>query len=363
MKRKILALCLPLYLLASDTTYKAVPIISSNPTSGTGIGALGVAMYKADKTSSPSQAILAAQYTDTDSYSIFGVNRLFFKNDKWQSNTFTGYIFNNSSFSFMTDMDVPTSIELPSEIDINFKVKIFSVLEQLLYKIKKDLYIGGQIFYVDQAFSAEDLSGQWFLKDRGIESFSRGGLGVTLSYDTRTKDEKFYPRDSTWINVSLSDFPKFLGSDTEFFNGLINARKYISFGKDNDVFALQYYGQFCSKDTPDGALAALGMKNIIRGYPIGKYKARYMNAFQTEYRYTILKTNFRIAPFVGYANLSGGSKGTEAGNRDGDNGNYYSGGMGVHYILATKYQLDYRIDVAYSNDDEVSVYASINQAF
>jgi len=35
----------------------------------------------------------------------------------------------------------------------------------------------------------------------------------------------------------------------------------------------------------------------------------------------------------------------------------------VHYILEKNYQLDYRIDVVYSSDDEVSVYASINQAF
>ena len=37
---------------------------------------------------------------------------------------------------------------------------------------------------------------------------------------------------------------------------------------------------------------------------------------------------------------------------------YYSGGLGVHFILEKKQQLDYRVNVAYTNDDEVSLYAS-----
>jgi hypothetical protein len=88
-----------------------------------------------------------------------------------------------------------------------------------------------------------------------------------------------------------------------------------------------------------------------------------MSAAQFEYRYSIKDTRFRVAPFGGYANLSGGSKGTDTGNRDKNNGNYYSGGVGVHYILDKKHQLDYRVDLAYSSDDETSIYASINQAF
>jgi len=88
-----------------------------------------------------------------------------------------------------------------------------------------------------------------------------------------------------------------------------------------------------------------------------------MLALQGEYRYKIPKTSFRIAPFVGFANLSGGSKGTNFGNRNKDNGNYYSGGFGIHYILSKKEQLDYRIDIAYTNDNETSIYAAINQAF
>jgi hypothetical protein len=71
-----------------------------------------------------------------------------------------------------------------------------------------------------------------------------------------------------------------------------------------------------------------------------------------------------LTAFGGFANMSGGSKGNGDGfNRDGDNGNYYSGGLGVHYILDKSQGLDYRVNLAYTSKDEASLYASINQAF
>jgi hypothetical protein len=349
-------------MYADDTkdksSYKVVPIISSNPTAGTGAGVMGTIMYHADKTSSPSQAIVSMQYTDTDSYNIFAINKLFFSDDKWQSNTLYTHILNNSSFLINGE-----DYGFIGTFEPNLEVTIDAALQQFMYLIGQHIYTGAQLFYINQNFKALNQQGEFFLKDNGIESSQRAGGGLSFSYDTRSKKEKFYPTNSIFINLSYNYFPKIFDTKKEFSNILLNARKYLSIGKANDILALQFLGQYCSKETPDGALAALGTRNVIRGFPIGKYKTRYMSAFQSEYRYTIKQSRFRIVPFAGYANLSGGSKGTQTGNRDKDNGNYYSGGIGVHYILEQKHQLDYRVDVVYSSDDEASIYASLNQAF
>jgi len=126
---------------------------------------------------------------------------------------------------------------------------------------------------------------------------------------------------------------------------------------------MQIYLTHASENTPDGALAALGARNILRGFSIGQYKARNMLAAQVEYRYEITGTRFKLATFGGVANLSGGSKGTTIGNRDDDNGNYYSGGVGARYTIQKKAGVDYRIDLAGTNTNEYSLYATINQAF
>ena len=349
-------------------TFRGMPTVSSNPTSGTGIGATGIMIYKVDPNSSPSQTILTGNYTNTNSYNIFAINKMFFGSDQWQSNTLLGHLFNNSKFDISMDIGVGAPVNRESA---EFDVTIYVIGQQLLYEVHQDIYVGGQLFYINQKFNAQNTPGQVFLKTRGIEDSQRGGYGLTLNYDSRSKTEKFYPTDSSFVSLTANHFPIVLGVTESYFNTTVNARKYIPGFSANDVFAMQLFGQYSSEKTPDGALAALGSRSIIRGFPIGEYKARNMVATQGEYRHTISDTSLRLTVFGGYANLSGGSQdviikvaGQEViGNRNADNGNYYSGGVGMHYILAKKQQLDYRVDVAYTNEKEASVYASLNQAF
>ena len=348
---------------ADNTAFRVMPTVSSNPSQGTGIGATAVVIYQADKQSSPSQGILTGQYTDTDSYNVFAINKMFFSNDKWQSNTLVGVVYNNSSYDLTGDFMPPVLPPIEFDDAIKFNVEIYVVGQQVLYEIQDDYYIGGQLVFIDQSFVGLNPLGEVFLKGKGIEDSTRGGYGFTFSYDTRTKKERFYPTDSTLLNFNVNHFPVALGIEQQYYNSTLNARKYIPGYKASDVFAMQAFAQYSSENTPDGALAALGARNILRGFPIGLYKARNMLAAQGEYRYRLGESRFRLTAFGGYARLSGGSAGTENGNRDNDNGDYYSGGLGVHYILEEKQQLDYRVNVAYTSDDEASLYASINQAF
>ncbi len=345
-------------------TYRFVPTVYSNPTSGTGAGIAALAIYNADKNSSASQGLISGKYTNTNSYSLSAINKMFFKSDTWQSKSVFGYMNNNSDFSIPSDILPPFIPDFFNPEDgIQYNVKIYTAMQQFMYKPKPNLYFGGQLYYVDQKFSGQNVAGEIFLKGKGIKNSTRGGYGVVTSYDTRAKKEKIYPSNSVLVDLTVSHFPEFLGIDEQYYNVSMNARKYISGFKSTDVFAMQFYGQYSSDDTPDGALSALGARNILRGFPSGLYKARHMVAGQGEYRYRINATRFRLTAFAGYANLSGGSKGTNTGNRDNDNGSYYSGGVGVHYILVEERKIDYRINVAYTNDHEASVYVNINQAF
>ena len=378
-KKSIIACCAVIFLAqtgfaaesetSTDTTdgftVKGMPTLSSNPTSGTGVGATGVGIYKADKDSSPSQVILTGQYTNTDSWNLFLINKMFFGADKWQSNSLIGYLYTNNQNSIPSDVEIPVGSPISPDDQIEYNVEIFVVYQQLLYEVANDIYFGPQVYYIDQRFTADSLSlGEAFLKSNGIEDSSRGGYGLTLNYDSRSKAEKFYPTDSSFVGFMVTQFPEWLGIEEQYFNAILNARKYIHGFKDDDVFAMQLYVQLSSENTPDGALAGLGARNMLRGFPIGLHKTRHMVGTQGEYRYRITNTSFRLTAFGGFANLSGGSKGDGNGNnRDGDNGNYYSGGVGAHYILDEKQGLDYRVNVAYTNEDELSVYASINQAF
>lgn len=345
-----------------EIIYKFVPLLSSNPTSGTGIGAAATALYTVDD-SAPSQVLVGGQYTDSKSYSIVALNRMYFDSDRWQSKTLAAYVYNNTSYNISEEW-LPSLPPLLNDKTVAFNVNIFAALQQFLYLVRPSWYVGGQLFYIDQRFDALNGAGELFLKTKGISNSKRGGYGMNIAYDTRSKKEKLYPMHSTWIDLTMNHFPIIFGAVKNYYNGVLNARKYISGLKKEDVVAMQLYVQASSKYTPDGALAALGARNILRGFPIGKYKARNMAALQGEYRYRIATTRWRASLFGGAAVLNGGSYGNGSHfNREGDNGEYYSSGVGVHYILSKKENLDYRLNVAYSSDKETSVYASINQAF
>ena len=332
-----------------------MPTISSNPTSGTGLGVMSSLTYNVDN-SSPSQSIFLGQYTDTDSYNIFALNNMFFKNDDYHFLAGGGYIFNNANL--VLPIDIPQFSD-----DAKMEVDIYVVFSQLYYRVYEHLYLGGQIFYIDQQVEPTNVEGLLFVTAFGIEDNKRLGIGPILAYDTRGKKEKFYPRDATYVNGAFNYFAKEFGSKISFYNANVNARVYKHGFKADDVIAMQFYSKYCSEDTPDGALATLGANNVIRGFPLGQYKARFLNAVQTEYRYEFSGTNFKLTSFAGFANLSLGSKGTAVGNRDSNNGNYYSGGVGTQYVIQKEAGIAYRVDVAYSSDEEVSIYATINQAF
>jgi len=143
---------------SSDVNFKILPIVSSNPNSGTSGGFMTSLIYKADKNSSPSQAIITAQYSNTDSYHFFAINKMFFDSDKYISNTILGYIFNNSEF----DIDIPQTPIGPVDGGAEFDVTIKVVGQQLLYELYNHFYVGGLAYYLEQDFKAKNELGKAF---------------------------------------------------------------------------------------------------------------------------------------------------------------------------------------------------------
>ncbi|WP_373031054.1 hypothetical protein [Sulfurovum sp.] len=189
-----------------------------------------------------------------------------------------------------------------------------------------------------------------------------GALGIDFTYDTRGIREKYYPKDATLIGLSLNSNPSGWGNGVTYYSASLNFRHYTPGLKEDDVWANQFYGKYVTASTPDNGLPTIGKNMIIRGFPIGKYKARYLSAFQSEYRYQFTGSKYKSVAFAGVANLSGGSKGTLFGSRD-NNGNYYSGGIELRYAIQPQAGIDLRVDIVTNSDHEQSVYVGVNQSF
>jgi hypothetical protein len=116
------------------------------------------------------------------------------------------------------------------------------------------------------------------------------------------------------------------------------------------------------KKTSDKGLPTLSGKTLLRGFPAGQFKAKHLTGAQTEYRYTVAKSRFRVIGFIGIANLKGNSFGTIENSRD-DDGWYSVGGLGVRYAIQPKTGVDIRLDIVTTSQNEQALYLMLNQAF
>ncbi len=332
----------------TEKSLKIVPLLTSSPLLGFGAGAAVSFLYATDQDiSSKSQLQVGGQYSVTNSYNVFVNNNAWFKQNKILSISTFSLAGINNEFKIDT-----------SNVAYNSSSVYFS--EAVFYRVRKHFYIGVPLLYRGVKFRANNEAGQDFLDKNGVVDEKSGGAGLAISFDTRTN--KYYPSKAAWVVLSFIANPSWLGTLDTYHNMVINARYYAKGFSYQDVWAWQAYGQFASNKAPDSGLPTLSGKAMLRGYPAGKYKARNMTGVQTEYRYTIGHSRFRMVGFFGVANLSGGSFGQDGNSRN-DDGWYSSGGLGARYALQPKTGIDLRLDAVRTSDGDYAFYLMLNQAF
>jgi hypothetical protein len=333
---------------AEEKALRVVPLLTSTPLTGTGVGLATSYLYRLDDTASKSQLQVGGQYSDTKSVTLFIRNNAFFKNNDIIANTAILPAKTNSEF----DDD--------SGKEVKYKIKSFLVSQKLLFRVLNNFYAGGRVFYKKAEYSPNNASGGDFLRENGIVDQENGGIGAAVSWDTR--ENKYFPRNSYWVDLDVDAAPSSLGADDNYNWLTLNARYYGPGFRDADVWAHQFFGQYASEKTPDGDLPTLSGKSVLRGFPAGQFRARYLNGAQTEYRYVLENTAYKFIAFAGIAKLDGGSNGNAGKERD-DDGNYWAAGLGLRYAIQRRTGVDLRLDLVTTSEDEESIYLTLNQAF
>ncbi len=332
----------------TEKALRVVPLLTSSPLLGLGAGAAVSYLYETgDDNSSKSQLEIGGQYSNTESYVLFANNKAFFRDNGIRSNTLGSFASINNEFT--SDGE---------EVSYNINTPIISQL--LMFRVAEGSYVGGLVSYKSFKYRSNNSAGADFLLSNGIVEERTGGIGVAYSYDTRSN--KYYPSDATLINVGLNANPTGLGAVRSYYQTIINMRYYSRGVDEGDVWAWQLYGQFSSKNTADNGLPTLSGKSLLRGFPAGQYKALYMTGAQSEYRYQITDTKYRLTSFFGVANLAGGSLGVDGRSRS-DDGWYAAGGVGVRYAIQQQTGVDLRLDLVLTSKGDRALYLKLNQAF
>lgn len=315
---------------------------------GLGVGAaLSYLYYTPSRNSSKSQLQVGGQYSNTKSFSTFVKNNAWFRESRTLSSTRILYSGINNEFT-------------SEEEEVSYNVATLIAAELLMYAITGDLFVGGEVSYKDIRYEANNEAGEDFLHRNGVVDERSGGLGLALGFDTRAN--KYYPSRAAFMTLKLNASPSWLGAVESYYNTIIDARHYARGLSEGDVLASQVYGRYSSDLTPDSGLPTISGKTLLRGFAAGQFKARYLSGAQTEYRYTIGQSRFRITAFFGIANLAGGSAGVDGQSRE-DDGWYAAGGPGIQYTIQPKTGVVVRVNLTTNSEGEQALYVVLNQAF
>lgn len=317
--------------------FAVAPIISSNPSMGTGIGVTGSYLYNVGEDNPRSQLLGLAQYTDTDSYTIGARNMMHYDGGDQRAMSAAWLLHINNDFD-----------------GAEFVSESYGAFHRQSWKVATDWFLGVHGIAMWNNYSPDNPAGQQFLDITGASDNAVYGVGLYATYDTR--DNFFYPMQGTLFEASTFSYLDALGSDEDYDLLELKYSKYITV-REKDVIAIGYYGRYVSDEVPYSGESYLGRRSALRGFNAGEISGQRLSAIQAEYRYHF-SHKWKFVGFVGIANIDGGT----AKENDQD-GFYYSAGIGARYAIQPDDKVHLRIDIAAGNDDNQGFYIGLQEAF
>ncbi len=177
------------------------------------------------------------------------------------------------------------------------------------------------------------------------------GLGTFFRWDTR--DNYFYTTNGTYIRGAVMFFGEALGGDYKFRRYSLDMRKYIPVGW-RHVIALRSYTWAADGVTPFQLLPQVGGRELMRGYPEGRYRDNVMQTLQAEYRLLV----YGPIGFVTFASAG------DLQPRFSDLGSeklIFAAGPGLRFLINEE-GLNFRIDYGIGRDGG-SFYFTLGEAF
>lgn len=178
------------------------------------------------------------------------------------------------------------------------------------------------------------------------------GLGLVLSFDKRS--QIYFPVSGYVVDVASMFNNKSLGSDYDFVNVIVDARKYQSLWKEN-VLAFQLFANLNDGDVPFRQMGTLGSDSYMRGYYNGRFRDKNAFAAQVELRKKIWgPLSFTL--FTGLGNVAGSPDGLFTGLKP----NY---GLGLRCIAIRKEHVNMRVDYGRGENNIQGLYFTMSEAF
>ena len=235
-------------------------------------------------------------------------------------------------------------------ITLEYSRKLFS---ELYFGV---LYLGTQTNYSFNNGTQEenDFAREFFARN-GITDNFVSSIGLNISFDNR--DYVYYPTRGLMFSVRPKLNAAWLGSDNNYVDTDYEFTLYTPLRVDK-ILAIAVTGGVATGDVPFDGYQNYGVRSSLRGYPVGKYRGKYMVAGQAEYRWRFYK-RWGMVAFAGVGSVWGNDKEEDAFEQR----LLPSAGGGIRYMISMVKHINMRLDYAFGTDGNQGLYFGVMEAF
>ena len=323
-------------------SFAFIPIPISNPTIGTGLGAVVMYMHPkaaGDESAPTSSTGIFGMYTDSESWAAGAFHDGYYRQDRIRFKMPIGHGSINLKF-----YGIGTESPLRNN-PISYNAKANFTLPRLLFRLPADhWFLGGQYRFLNIKTSTDLDSRLPISPGTGIET-QTSGLGVVTVYDSRNSN--YWPTKGSWLDGTFTHHSEAIGGDYDYQKLGLKWAQYFPFS-DNWLAVYRLDGQLINGGVPFWDLS----KITLRGYAGDQYLDNTAITAQAEVRWNFYR-RFTAVAFGGLARVAdtiwdiGSSKTLPAG------------GGGLHFMLKEAEKLSVGIDVAKGEGESVTVYFQV----
>lgn len=189
----------------------------------------------------------------------------------------------------------------------------------------------------------------------GFDGSTSAGIEVAALFDSRSNI--LNAQDGWYAEFTHGKYDKAIGGTNIFNLTRIDLRHYFDVSdKNNDIIAVQVYGQFSRGNIPFSEYAFLGGSEIMRGYQEGRFVDRDLLATQVEYRKNFEDSRWGLVGFLGAGDVYSNVDQFQFKNLK------PSYGVGARFALDKKENLNLRFDYGIGKGT-TGFYLGIAEAF
>ena len=331
----------------------AAPVFSYSPETSFAFGTGAKYLFKfngSGKETRVSNIPTTLQYTLNNQFFFYSGFEVFTNQEKWVIEG--NLLFQNyPRLYYGIGSNTPKSAEEQYDYYQILVEPIF--LKRMFHKY---LFIGAGFRY-NHIYNTKIVADGLIATDRpdGFDGSTSAGAEVAALFDSRPNI--LNAQDGWYVEFTHGKYDKALGGTHQFILTRIDVRHYFDISdKNEDVLAVQLYGQFSRGNLPFSEYGFLGGSEVMRGYQEGRFVDRDLLAAQVEYRKNFKNSRWGLVGFVGAGDVYNNVNEFQLKNLK------PSYGAGARFSIDKKENLNLRLDYGIGNGT-TGFYLGIAEAF